>query len=291
VVLAGGGTSQITPIATSVLITQQPSGASLTATVLLPPGATQNRAQSTSSAPTSISSSNPTNAPFVASNSRTSKPIGAIMGGAVGGIVLVAFICFLSWYCLRKRGQEKAFALAAAQNQQQQADAATAMAFHNFNQISEIGGTPKPAAAFIQPPSPRTGVHPDKPTDGNQSAHIETTTPGSPGTPPSASQPSQWSPSILSPMSNYSVEEQRRFRGMSPISPLSGQARQMGGEVNGVGGPNWGSLNFPPGLQEINGSNGGVNRRPVGGHNVGVGQYVDMSGAPLNDGIQFHELE
>lgn len=293
-VLAGGGTSQITPTATSIFVTQQPSDG-VTGTVLLPPGATQNRADSTSTTPlTTTSSSNSSSPPLITSSPRKSTPIGAIVGGATGGIALIALISFLAWFCLRRRRQDKAFAAAAAQNQRLQTDAATAIAFQNLNQISEIGGTPKAAAAFIQPHSLHTGLYPGKPADGDQDVYGGTTNHFSPESPPSASRPSQWSPSIISPMSNYSAEEQRRLRGFSPISPLFGQTGQLSGQqgVNGTGGVNWGSLNVAPAVQEMSASTGGINRRPlVGGHGAGPGQYVDMSGAPMSPEFHLHELE
>lgn len=278
VVLAGGGTSQITPIATTVYVTQQPSSAGGTATVLVAPGATQNGAQiSSTTLPTTT---------------KTSTPIGAIVGGILGGIALIAFLSFLLWFYVRKRRKDKAFALAAAQNQQQQADAAAAAAFHNQSRITEIGGTPKPAGAYIQPPSPRTGVFPEKPPDGNQSAHVVNANLGSQSPPPRYPQSPQSNPLIPNP-SNYSeLEEQRRAGGRTPTSPFSWQTGQRSEqEVSELGGTNRGSWNVLEGVQEMSASTGDINRRPVGGARAEQGQYVDMSGAPMSEAFHSHELE
>jgi hypothetical protein len=272
VILAGGGTSQITPVATTVYVTQQPSGAGGTATVLVAPGATQNGAQTSSTIlPAAI---------------KTSTPIGAIVGGVLGGIALIAFLSFLFWFYLRKRRKDKAFALAATQNQQQ-ADVATAAAFRNQTRITEIGGSPKPAGAYIQPPSPRTGVFPEKPLDGNQSAFVVNAHLGSQSPPPSYPQSPQSNSSIPDP-SNYSeLEEQRRAGGRTPTSPLSWQTGQRSEqEASELGGTNRGSWNIPPGVQEMSASTGGINRRPVGGVRAGPGQYVDMSGAPMSEELE-----
>jgi hypothetical protein len=279
IVLAGGGTSQITPIATTIYVTQQPSNTGATPTVLLPPGASQN------SLPTP----------------KSSTPTGPIVGGVIGGIALIAFISFLVWFYLRKRRQDKAIAIATAQNQQQnqqqqqqQADTAAAAAYQNQNRLPEMGATPKPAVAYMQPPSPRTGVFPEKPADRSQSAYVENTRLGSRSPAPSYPQSPQSRSSIPSPpLSNYSeLEAQRRAAGRSPTSPefwQTGQGVERQG-VNELGGTNRGSLNVPPGMQELGASTGGINQRPVGGQRTGPGQYVDMSGAPMSDEYH-HELE
>jgi len=305
-VLAGGGTSQITPVASTVYVTQQPS-ASGTSTVLLPPGATQND----NAAPTSTSTPSTSPLPTIHSHSKSSTPIGAIVGGVIGGITLIAFLSFLLWFYLRKRKQDKAFALAAAQNEQQEADAATAIAFQNHNRISELGGTHKPTNTYIQPPSPRLAVFSEKQTAGantaeaygpqgygNQSVYGENLHTGSPQSPPPIyTQPPQSNPSIPSPPSNYTELEEQRTGNGPPVSPPLSQTGYMGQDqgqrldVNELGGANRGSLNVPQGVQEMSASTGGINRRPVGGSRTGAGQWVDMSGAPMSEEFHSHELE
>jgi type II secretory pathway pseudopilin PulG len=127
---------------------------------------------------------------------------GPIAGGVIGGIALIAFISFLVWFCLRKQRQDKAIAIATAQNQQQQqkqADATAAIANQNRIRVPKMGATPKPAVAYLQPPSPRKGVFPEKPADGNQSAYVENTRLGSRSLPPFYPQSPQSRSSIPSP--------------------------------------------------------------------------------------------
>ncbi|PMD36596.1 hypothetical protein L207DRAFT_515113 [Hyaloscypha variabilis F] len=268
IVLAGGGTSRLTPSAsaTTVYITQQPSSTGATVTVLIPPGASQSGL----------------------STPKSSTPIGAIVGGVIGGIALIALLSFLAWFCLRKRRQDKAFA--EAQNRQQRADAAATAARQNENQLPEMGGTPKPAVAYAQTPSPRTGVFPEKPMDEIDNRHL-----GSQSPPPSYPHSPQSRSSIPSPPSNYTeLEAQRTAVGRSPTDPEFWQTGHGGEhhENNELGGTNRGSWNVPPGVQEMSVRTGGINRRPVGPQIPGSGgQYVDMSGAPMSEGYHSHELE
>jgi hypothetical protein len=118
-----------------------------------------------------------------------------------------------------------------------------------------MGATPKPAVAYMQPPSPRTGVFPEEPADGNQSAYVENTRLRSRSLPPFYTQLPQSRSSIPSPLHcNYSeLEAQRRAVGRSPTSPEFWQTGR-GGEHQGVdelGGTNKGSLNVPSGVQEL----------------------------------------
>jgi hypothetical protein len=273
IVLAGGGTSQIAPIATTIYVTQQPSNTGATATVLLAPDASQKSLPS----------------------SRTSPPTGAIVGGVIGGISLVAFISFLVWFIIRKRRKDEAFALAEAQNQeqrQQQVDAAAA-AFQSQNQnqhrMPEMGGTPKPAFSYMQPPSPRTGLFPDKSMDRNQSAYVENTHLGGRSPPPSYPHSPQSRSSILNPpRTRFELEEQQRAAGRSPTDLLFWQGEQR--EVNELGESNRGSCNVPPEVQELGSSTGGINRQPSGEQRMGPGRY-DMNGGPMSERYHSHELE
>jgi hypothetical protein len=159
-------------------------------------------------------------------------PTGPIVGGVIGGIALIAFISFLVSFCLRKQRQDKAIAIATAQNQQQQqqqADAVAAtIAYQNRIRVPKMGATPKPAVAYMQPPSPRTGVFPEEPADGNQSAYVENTRLRSRSLPPFYTPLPQSRSSIPSPLHcNYNeLEAQRRAVGGSPTSPEFWQTGQ-----------------------------------------------------------------
>lgn len=82
-----------------------------------------------------------------------------------------------------------------------------------------------------------------------------------------------------------------------PVSPPLSKTDYMGQDqgqrldVNELGGTNRGSWNVPHGVQEMSASTGGIKRRPVGGSRTGVGQWVDMSGAPMSEEFHSHELE
>ena len=62
-----------------------------------------------------------------------------------------------------------------------------------------------------------------------------------------------------------------------------------------LGGENRGSWKTPQGVQEMNASTGGLNTRPVGVPRVGGRERgrsgFDMSGAPMSEEYQSHELE
>ena len=121
---------------------------------------------------TSTPSSTPR--PTATPNKHGKTPIGAIVGGAVGGVAVLALLAFLLWFCLRKRKQKRAESAAAqARIQNEQASALTAYGMNN-NNVAEIGGTMKPAAAYGAPSQqhqqqqqhPAMGVHPEKQTAG-----------------------------------------------------------------------------------------------------------------------------
>ncbi len=136
VVLNGGGTTSITDVASTIYVTAS-SGASGGQTSV------PNQITSTVTEGGSASSTTSTSNPIINSHSSSSKtPVGAIAGGVIGGIAVIAFVAFLIWFILRKKGQDKAKAAEQqAQTQQQQADAASAAAFANSHRVSEIGGT------------------------------------------------------------------------------------------------------------------------------------------------------
>jgi hypothetical protein len=180
-------------------------------------------------------------------------PTGAIVGGVIGGIALIALLAFLLWFFLRKRKQDQA----AAQVLQQQADIATAAAFNNNNQVQEIAGTPKPHGGYAPPPV--APIYPEKqttdsntqefygppgqqnqsaytenayaPGQQNQNAYTETSYGGSQSPPPTYSLPpkqQQQSPNSLvpSPPSNYNELEQRDDRPNSMRMPSPAPAPQ-----------------------------------------------------------------
>ncbi|EPE36118.1 hypothetical protein GLAREA_05456 [Glarea lozoyensis ATCC 20868] len=95
--------------------------------------------------------------PTVVINSHTSKstPIGVIVGGAAGGIALIAGLLFLIWFCIRKRRQKSKAAqeLHAEQAElQRQADEATAAAYLNPQRVAEADGKPiAPTTAYEAP--------------------------------------------------------------------------------------------------------------------------------------------
>ncbi|KAK0124467.1 hypothetical protein ONS95_009419 [Cadophora gregata] len=120
---------------------------------------------------TSTPSSSPR--PTPSPNKHSKKPIGAIVGGAVGGVAVLALLAFLLWFCLRKRKQKRAESAAAqARIQNEQASALTAYGMNN-NNVAEIGGAMKPATAYgasqqlqQQQQHPAMGVYPEKQTAG-----------------------------------------------------------------------------------------------------------------------------
>jgi hypothetical protein len=191
-------------------------------------------------------------------------PTGAIVGGVIGGMALIALVAFLLWFFLRKRKQDQ-----AAQILQQQADIATAAAFNNHNQVQEIAGTPKPQGPYAPPPV--VPIYPEKqtadsntqefygqpgqqnqsaytenvyaPGQQNQNAYTEASYGGSQSPPPTYSLPpkqQQQSPNSLvpSPPSNYNELEQRddrlnSMRMTSPAPALPGNYNELEqGDVN-----------------------------------------------------------
>ncbi|KAH6719796.1 hypothetical protein BKA61DRAFT_222488 [Leptodontidium sp. MPI-SDFR-AT-0119] len=206
----------------------------------------------------SDSTSTPTPRPTPSPNKHSKTPIGAIVGGAVGGVAVIGLLAFLLWLCLRKRNQNRAES-AAAQVQNEQASALTAygMNNNNNNNVAEIGGTMKPAAAYGTPPQPQhpaMGVYPEKQAAGvgtqevyrpavagqqQGSSYGENTNTSSPSQsqspPPVYTNPS--STLIPSPPSQYSeLEQTQNAGGGRRASNLSSQ-----GAVSPVG------LGFSPG--------------------------------------------
>ncbi|KAH7360741.1 hypothetical protein BKA65DRAFT_473876 [Rhexocercosporidium sp. MPI-PUGE-AT-0058] len=126
--------------------------------------------------PGSGATNTPSPRPTPSPNKHSKTPIGAIVGGAVGGVVVLALLAFLLWFCLRKRKQKRVESAAAqARIQNEQASALTAYGLNNNNNnssnVAEIAGTMKPAAAYggpaqQQPQYPAMGVYPEKQAAG-----------------------------------------------------------------------------------------------------------------------------
>jgi hypothetical protein len=138
VVLPGGGTTVIT-LAPTVTVTQLPPS--------FPPTASTTPTTAADSG-TSTSDGNPTINTHV---NQKKPPIGAIIGGALGGLALAIAASVLAWCCIRRNRRKALDSAAKPQLQQNHADAATAAAFHNHqnqNRISELGGMPKPPTDF-----------------------------------------------------------------------------------------------------------------------------------------------
>jgi hypothetical protein len=242
--------------------------------------------------------------------SKKSTPIGAIVGGVVGGIAVIALIGFIAWYCLRKRKQDKA---AAAAVQQQQADAATAAAYHNTNHMPEIDGTMtmKPGAgAFAPPPNPNYSSPPEKPVAG-VAAHeyrpqaqsqyssgygSEIDPRGATASPPPLyahpSPPTQ----ISSPASGYTELDptQTARQSVQPVSPagtntgtfLSTNVSELGGGENRLSYQAYNPSQSTPPVPEMGASTGGINRPAVGRQHPAV----DMNGAPMSENYRPHEM-
>jgi hypothetical protein len=198
--LIGNSGQTVTVTAAPTYISQSQSTDSLT--------------QTTTSAPASSS----TNPIITQHDSPKKTPIGAIVGGVIGGVALIAFLIFLFWLYKHKKSQAKPDVM------QQQQQALDTSAYNNPNRISEIGGVmlnKPPQAPFSQPPnSQSTGNYfPEKPVVGgntqelyrpdqqqqHQTAYIESSTtpasgipsPGSP--PPTYTQPNSPNPGHLQP--------------------------------------------------------------------------------------------
>lgn len=272
--LAGGGTTKITqpPTVTATVTKGSDSSTSPTTEFNSPSSSTSQGSSGDST----------TSLPTIKSPGKKKKkaPIGAIVGGVIGGIALIAIAGFLIWFCLRKRAQDKA----KAQNQQQQADAATAAAFHNPNRISEMGGDPKPPTVFPPGAGYGQGV-PEKPIDNPTTQEMY----GSASPPPVYAQPP---PPNSPPISNYTELDNTGRQSVPPISPVgthtnvaSPAVSELGGtnrmsELSGANQPNYNAYN--PTMPEMSATAPQV-QRPV------RQSGVDMSGAPLEP-YQPHEM-
>lgn len=125
IVLNGGGTTQITDTASGVAVTQTQS------------------AMTSKSTTTGSSDASTTTNPATSPHTASKVPVGAIAGG-VGGVVAVAFLAFLLWFCMRQRKEDKA-----------KKDAASVPAFQSNDHASELGGTnATPFAGAFAPPGP-----------------------------------------------------------------------------------------------------------------------------------------
>jgi hypothetical protein len=293
--LAEGGTNSITEVPATVTVTTEATPTNYLSVLGFGPGSNQTTTTESSSSQSSNGSQ-----PIINSH-RTSKstPIGAIVGGVVGGIALIALVAFVAWFLLRKHRQDKAAAQSnEAQAQQQQADAATAAAFHNHQRISEIGEAAKPAATYI-PPDVYANAGNQKPAATANSQEVYRPQPsaygmyGSENTghqspPPMYAHPPPNSHSPASPHSGYTeLDVQGRPTSAPPVSPTATYP-----SVNELGGENRGSYQMPPNVQEMSASTGGLGRRPVGGPRPQAAQpQLDMSGNPMSENWNHHELE
>lgn len=253
VVLNGGGSSSITATASTIFIVSQSTDNTQTntPTIFVAPGASIVTSASTGSSSTSV--------PNIGSHSKSSTPIGAIVGGVIGGIAVIAFLAFLLWFFLRKRKQDKRAAQAhEAQVQAGQANAAaaaTATAFHNHNRISEIGGAmkPPPTTTTYVPPPGVAGVFGEKPSatentqeiyrpppdhEQNQSAYADTLNAGAQSPPPPVYSRPTATPT--SPHSHHNELEQQntgvaRPASVPPVSPmLTGTTSQGQNQSQGL---------------------------------------------------------
>jgi hypothetical protein len=285
--LAGGGTTKLT---------QPPT---VTATVTQAPSTTAPSTQGSNAPSSSTTQGSPgdssTPLPTIKSPKKKKKaPIGAIVGGIVGGIAVLAAAAFLIWFCLRKNKQDKAKVQGNENLQQQQADAATAAAFHNHNLVSEMGGDPKPPTVF--PPGAGFGQQgayngAEKPI-ANSTAQ-EMYSPGSQSPPPVyAHPPPPNSPPISNyPPSNYTELDNTGRQSIPPVSPvgtyvapsvaneLDDTNTHRTGELSGVNQPGYNAYNPP--MPEMMATAPQV-QRPV------RQSGVDMNGNPLSE--TYHEL-
>lgn len=230
-----------------------------------------------------------------AHSSKKSTPIGAIVGGAVGGVVAITIIAVLAFFLFRKYRNK-------TNNEQHQGTSAAATAWHNQNQIPEIGGKPATQQqVYAAGGSAYTSAQNEKPVSTQQEAFTPSSqnheyyTPQKPAS-PIYSQPN----SSNRPPSNVTELDPRAST--QPVSPMTTGAQtssELGGDtrVNSpalqhteLGGQNRGSYQIPAHVSEIGGgsSTGGITRAPAAQQRqTGA---TDMSGAPMSEEYH-HELE
>jgi hypothetical protein len=173
------------------------------------------------------------------------------------------------------------------QAQQQQADAATAAAFHNHHRVSEIGGTMKPVpeqAGAFAPQQQATYGNGNEKLMGQQVTEDPSPTPQSPppvyAQPPPQSQPapqvqpaptSPYSPSNYTELDTQTLQPGSGHTSVLPVSPVgthNSNATELGGSNLGTyqlpaSPPNVQQQLYqpPPNVQEMSGN--AANIRPV----------------------------
>ena len=144
-ILAGGGTNSLTETAAATEIaTETDTPTSVPAAIATGFGEGTATTNPTQSQP-GTSSSSSTIIPIIGSHKTEKKtPIGAIVGGVIGGLALLAVLVLLVWYVLRKRRHDAAASQSHQAQLQTQAGTTSGAAFIQSNRISEIAGTMKP---------------------------------------------------------------------------------------------------------------------------------------------------
>ncbi|KAF4637899.1 hypothetical protein G7Y89_g191 [Cudoniella acicularis] len=288
VVLNSGGTTQVVVTPSTVYVTPSP-------TVMVTPTQT---GQAAASSTTSV--------PNIGSHTQNNTPIGAIVGGVIGGIALIGLFAFLIWFFFRKRRQDRearAARTAQTQYQQQQADSALAAALPNRvfevdgRQTDQVPYLPHPNAAYVPPeaekPPPIIQEYYRPPFQNTYSS--EGQMPVQPSKPPSNYvQP----PPIERPASNATefVQHNQTPGGGVPISTSPTISYPLGAtelaenraswlpptNSNELGGENRGSYQIPPNTNELGAESRSSYMLPLRSA-VGPMPSVDMSGAPLRE--------
>jgi len=194
-----------------------------------------------------------TNSSTIKSNSRKKKktPLGPIIGGVVGGIILITAICVLVWFCVRKNKRSKAANLAQQQSQQIPINHTDGSAYQTQQRYSELGGDGKPQpppAAYMNPTAATYGQIPgaygqpvsEKPAGGayinssatpNSAPYVQSTQPHGnelggnniimPSPPPTYAQPNQMPAfSAATPPNNYNELPNNGRQSIPPVSPV-----------------------------------------------------------------------
>ncbi|KAG0651865.1 hypothetical protein D0Z07_1291 [Hyphodiscus hymeniophilus] len=264
--LAAGGTSSLTETAAPTEVTSTPTSVP----AVIATGFGEGTA-TTSAVPTRPDS---TTVPVIGSHKTKKKaPIGAIVGGVIGGLAVIALVAFLAWFVLRRRRQDGAATQTQQpQVQQQQPDSANANAFHNNNRISEIAGTMKPMpehmGAFA--PEQQSPANGNEKLMGQQVNEYPTSSPQSP--PPVYAQPglqgqqqqhqstvSQYPPSNYTELENHNLQPGNSRISVPPVSPVgtyNSNGTDLAGSNTGtyqpsVSPPSTQAYQPPPNVQEM----------------------------------------
>lgn len=253
-----------------------------------------------------------TSVPDIGSHNDKPFPIGAVIGGVVGGLTLICFVAFLIWFIPRKRRQDR-------EAKSAKANAATASAYQTQQGPVEIDG--KQTQAPYAPPhrmctpivaeknASTSGVQeyyqprPEEPYGRNQVPNQQ-----SPTAPPFYAQPSPvahhsrhiselsqsrqvsndapYSANVPTPVvMNEMGENNHNWEPIAstvelPTARTSNPNQQMYEDDKELGGEGRSSYQAPPlNTHEMNVSPGDVTRRPVAEQMP----IVDMSGAPMSE--------